>query len=113
MVVERRQYERNDLKYFARVYNRKLGRLIGYLVNITPIGMMVVSEKPIDPGAMVGLQIEFPESIDCASQLDLEAKCVWSKLDHESTFFELGFKLHELHGDQAECIEQIVKRYGF
>jgi hypothetical protein len=112
MGIERRQYERNDLKYFARVYNRKLGRLIGYLVNITPIGVMVVSEKPIDPGAMVGLHIEFPESREVITQLDIDAKCVWSRMDHDSTFFELGFKLRELQDEQVESIEQIVKHYG-
>jgi hypothetical protein len=113
VVIERRQLERNDLRYFARVYNRKLGRLIGYLVNITPIGAMVVSEKPIDPGAMVGLRIEFPEKKESISYLDLDAKCVWSRVDNDSTFFELGFKLRDIQDDQAESIEQIVKHYGF
>jgi PilZ domain len=110
--MERRQYERNDLRFFARVYNRKLGRLIGYLVNITPMGVMVVSEKPIDPGASVGLRIELPESIADTPHLDLDAKCVWSRMDSESTFFELGFKLREIRDDQAHSIEQIVNRYG-
>jgi hypothetical protein len=113
MEKERRQYARNELKYFARVYNRKIGRLIGYLVNINPIGVMVISEKPIDPGASVGLHIDFSESLDCAPNLDLDAKCVWSRPDKESEFFELGFKLPDLREEQVRCIEQIVKRYGF
>jgi hypothetical protein len=113
VVIERRQYERSDLKYFGRVYNRKLGRLIGYLVNITPTGVMVVSERPIDPGAVVGLRIEFPESKGSTLQLDLDAKCVWSRMDNDSVFFELGFKLGDIQDAQAESIKQIVRCYGF
>lgn len=113
MVVERRQYERNDLKYFARVYNRKLERLIGYLVNITPKGLMIVSEKPIDQGAIVGLRIALPESINDVAHLDLDAQCVWSKLDDESKFYKLGFKLRDIQSDQKESIDHIVRQYGF
>jgi hypothetical protein len=112
VVIERRQYERSDLKYFARVYNRKLGRLIGYLVNITPVGVMIVSEKPIDPGAEVGLQIEFSDDRESTMHLNLDAKCVWSRLDNDSVFFELGFKLSDIKGNEAESIAKIVRRYG-
>lgn len=112
MVVERRQFERSDLKYFARVYHRRLGRLIGYLVNITPSGVMVVSDKPIDPGAIVELQIELPSHDDSALQLYLDAECVWSRTDPDSDYFELGFKICDVQHDQIELIQQIIIRYG-
>lgn len=112
-MVERRQYKRNNLKFFARVYNRKLERLFGYLVNITPKGMMIVSEKPIDPGASVALRIEFPESANTVTHLDVDAQCIWSKLDDETMFYELGFKLRELHSDQKESIDHVISHYGY
>lgn len=110
---ERRQYKRNNLKYFARVYNRKLERLFGYLVNITHKGMMIVSEKPIDPGAIVALRIELPDSVNSVIYLDIDAQCVWKNLDDESKFYELGFKLRELHSEQKESIDHVISHYGF
>lgn len=113
MVFERRQYKRSDLKYFAHVYNRKLNRLIGYLVNITPNGMMVVTDKPIDPDAIVELYVEFTESKVSPLRIDLNARCVWSKVDPDSGYCELGFRLCDIQDDQAKSIEQIIKRFGF
>lgn len=74
---------------------------------------MIVSEKPIEPGAVVDLRIELPESIDSSSHLDVNAVCVWSRMDDESSFYEVGFKLQNLEEAQQESIDYVVSQYGF
>ncbi len=46
---ERRKIKRRHLLYFGRVYDETARKLLGYLVDITESGFMLLSEEPILP----------------------------------------------------------------
>ena len=49
--------------FYSRVFDRKTGKLLGYLGNITIEGVMVISEEPISKGENYKLRMDLPEYI--------------------------------------------------
>src|SRR3990167_5248327 len=46
-IHEKRVIKRHQLRYYLKVYNRKTGKPIGYIVNISTEGMRLVSHIPL------------------------------------------------------------------
>ncbi|MCH8198761.1 MAG: hypothetical protein IIA54_01670, partial [Chloroflexi bacterium] len=47
---DRRNLERQDLVYYLRAFDRSNEQLLGYVANISTGGVMLIGEKPIEPG---------------------------------------------------------------
>ena len=110
---ERRKFKRRYLMYYSRIFNRKNGSVIGYLVDITPEGAMIISEEPIKPGENFRLRMDLPEDISTKASLDFEARSVWCKPDIDPHFYGTGFQISGLKDEDVQLIERMVQEYGF
>jgi hypothetical protein len=45
---EKRKLKRRHLIYYLRVFEKNTDTLLGYLVDITPEGIMIMSESPVE-----------------------------------------------------------------
>jgi hypothetical protein len=113
MGAERRRFKRRYLMYYSRVYNRQTGDVIGYMVDLTPEGAMIISEEPIEVGKDFRLRIDMPEEISQKASLDFEAKSVWCKPDIDPHFFGTGFYINNLPEQDINLIERMIQEYGF
>lgn len=110
---ERRKLKRRYLMYYSRVFDRKDGRLLGYLSDITPEGAMLISEEPITPGIVYRLRMDLPEEDFNKAHMSFEAHCIWSKPDVHPQFYMSGFQLINIPGDDVQIIERMIQEYGF
>jgi hypothetical protein len=110
---ERRRIQRRYLVYYLRVFDRQADELLGYLINISPKGAMLMSEKPIPVNTQYRLRMVLPAEILQSRHLDFEGLSVWSRKDATSEFFETGFQLLSPSWDGMMVIEQLVDDYGF
>ena len=110
---DRRKYKRRDLMYYSRVFDRRTGRVIGYIVDITPEGTMIISENPIEPDFQFRLRMDLPENISSRGFIDFEARSVWCKPDMDPNFWATGFQLTQIQPESIELIERMVAEYGF
>lgn len=109
---DRRKVERKPLVAYTQVYDLYGGQLLGSLAEITPLGIMVIGDRPLAKNTNVTLAIEVPdlEGIK-ASRMVIPARVVWSDVDISPNFFNVGFEFLEVKPEQAHIIEAIMKEY--
>ena len=113
MMEERRKIKRRYLMFYSRVYDRKSGRLIGHLSDLTREGAMIIGEEPVEPGQLFNLSMDLPEDIFGKPLLFFEAKSIWCKPDVDPAFYVSGFHVEKITPADVEIIERIVESYGF
>ena len=114
MSDERRKLERKFLVVYSRVFDRKTGKVIGYLSDLTVKGAMVISEHHLENGETYQLRIDLPESSEFnKDHLDINAKSVWSKPDIDPVFFNTGFEFGEIDPGDANIIQRMIELYEF
>lgn len=111
---ERRKSKRRFIMYYTRVFDRSTGAVLGYLIDLSPQGAMVVSEEPFVAHKLYRLRMDVPEEFEIRACLDFEAVCVWSRTDTaDPRFYESGLHLQEVPGEDVALIERIIQEYGF
>ncbi|MEA2008582.1 MAG: PilZ domain-containing protein [Chloroflexota bacterium] len=110
---EHRKLERRHIMFYSRVFNRKTGRLLGHLENITPEGAMIISEEPLRTDYAYSLSISLPGDIYPKQALNFEAQSIWCKPDIDPNFYNTGLQLLDLSEEDIAIVEQIIEDYGF
>ncbi len=110
---ERRHQKRKHLVYFLQVFNRETETFLGNLVDITPEGLMLTSQHPIEPGQQLRLRMDIQFMARDNIHLDFEAVSRWSRNDLDPQFYDTGLKLQNLDENQRSIIEQLIKEMAF
>ena len=108
---ERRKLERRHIMFYSRIFDRKTGKLLGYLGNITTDGVMVISEEPLRCDQDYKLRLDLPEDLYQQPVLNLDAHSLWCQTDIDPNFFNTGFRLLGLEEMDRAIIEQILVDY--
>ena len=106
--IERRQ-KRWHLVYYLRVFESHSGDLLGYLVDVTTEGMMLMSEKALPLHQSFDLQMEVPTDDKTKNNLiRLKAFSLWSKQDVNPHYQDTGFKLIEPTAFAVSAISELI-----
>jgi len=111
--TERRKLKRRHLLYYLRVYNAQTGRLLGHLVDISPGGVMVMSQCRRRIGRTVTLRMVLPNQPRRMKVVEFEATTKWCRRDVNPDFWDTGFETTKLTRKQAAALETLVEDYGF
>ena len=109
---ERRKEVRKYLTYFSRVIDRDTGLLLGYLVDLTTGGALMVSSMPIKTDVVFNLRVDMPEGFSPQGQLELQAKSIWSQPDTDPEFYRTGLQLMEVRPTDLVTFERLLSNYG-
>jgi hypothetical protein len=90
---ERRRENRKFLNYFSRVIDRESGTVLGYLVDLTTGGALLVGNYPLGPNTPLQLRIDLPEGRFDQEHLDLEVIAVWCHPDGDPELYRTGLRL--------------------
>jgi len=112
-MTERRKFKRRYLMYYSRVFDLKTGEVLGYLVDLTPEGVMIISEEPIEIGQTYRLRMDLPEGLTAKTSLDFEAQSIWCKADIDPHFYGTGFQISQVAQEDIDLIERMIQEYGF
>jgi hypothetical protein len=110
---EKRRTTRRYLLYYMRVYDVSTRQQIGNLVDITPRGIMVVSDHEIEVGQVSRLKMELTAEVAEKSFMEFSVKSKWCKPDINPHMFNTGFEILDLQPDDAKIILRIVDEFGF
>lgn len=113
MQEERRKFKRRYIMYYSRVFDRRTGRVIGYIVDLTPEGALIISEEPIAPGTNFRMRMDMPEDITNKGYLSFEARSIWCQRDVDPNFWDIGVQLIHIEPDDIALIERMIAEYGF
>jgi c-di-GMP-binding flagellar brake protein YcgR len=108
---EKRKRKRRYPIYYIRVFNQSDNSLIGRLVNYSPGGMMLVSEKPVKINTDYQFRMELPPAISNRKEVTLEAKSVWCDLNHNPDFYDTGYKFNNIPEDVRRTIDKVFQGF--
>ena len=112
-MVEKRKTKRRYLLYYMRVYDVTTRQQIGNLVDITPRGIMVVSEHPILKGQVTRLRMELTADVSDRPFMEFSVRSRWCKPDINPNMYNTGFEILQLPPEDAKIILRIIKEFGF
>lgn len=112
-MTEKRIFKRKHLIYFLKVMERVTDRLVGFMVDLTPEGVMIMSESPIEVEKICQFKILLPTDTNRKKYLTLDAKSKWCKKENSANFYDTGFELINISSDSSKKIENIIKRLCF
>ena len=114
MASERRKLERKYLVIYSRVFDRKSGKILGYLGDMTPEGAMIIGEHRIEPGREMELRFDLPELLELErDHLDLHAQSIWCNPDVDPSFVNTGFHFLNLDAQDLRIVEMLIDLYEF
>ena len=109
---ERRKQDRRILTFFSRVIDRTNERLIGYLVDMTTDGALIVGNMPLKVNTNILLRIDLPESYGDQQQLEIEARAIWCSPDEDPDLYRTGMQLIHIENADQEVLERLISEYG-
>jgi hypothetical protein len=110
---DKRKIDRRFLHYYMRVYDAASRQQIGNLVDITPHGMMLVSEHPLPQGQTTRLQVELTEEVADKPFMEFSAYSKWSEPDIIPNMYNTGFEILDLTPEDSGIIQHIIEEFGF
>jgi len=110
---DKRKVKRRYLLYYARVYDAANRQQIGNLVDITPIGAMILSPNPIPEGQRMRLRIELSDDVANKPYMDLPVRTKWHRPDLDPSKYDIGFEIESISEEDVGIIKRIVEIYGF
>ena len=110
---DKRKIDRRFLLYYMRVYDTATRQQIGNLVDITPQGIMVVSEHPLPEGQTTRLRMELTEDVSEKPFMEFAATSKWSEPDIIPNMYNTGFEILDLTPEDSRIIHHIIDEFGF
>jgi hypothetical protein len=113
MSQENRKEHRRHIIYYLQILEPESKKVIGRLVDITSIGIMIISEMALEPGKEFALQIALPEEFQEDRHIDLIGESVWCHKDVNPDYYAIGFKIEPPNEAAAGLIQKLIDEYGF
>ena len=113
---EHRKEPRKKLMAFTPVSDAKNGNLLGYVGNLTLLGVMVIGEHPIEVNREMLVTIEFPNNLTdvITSNITLHARVAWCRQDDPSAQnYSIGFEFTDATPTHTKIFQAILERYQF
>ena len=112
-IREKRTIKRHHLSYYLKVYNRKTGKPIGYVVNISTEGLRLVSHIPLLTHSVFQFRIKLPREIKGERNIDFDALSCWCRPDVSPDCFDTGFKIVEAPESLLNLVEGLTQYFSF
>ncbi len=112
-MAERRKTKRRYLLYYGRVYDETAQKQLGYLVDITENGFMLLSEEPMPIGETMHLKLELTMDINKGPWMNFTAKSLWCEADISPDRYNCGFEIVEIKPKDIKIIRDIIETYSF
>ncbi|MCD4828334.1 MAG: PilZ domain-containing protein [Candidatus Cloacimonetes bacterium] len=105
--------ERASLTYYPTIRNLRDDTELGHLIDLSPEGMKMLSEKPVKTDTYYHLSIDVRSDKGLSRELAVEAKSLWSKRDINPDFYDTGFTFHNLTAAAHKIIARLMREYPF
>ena len=105
-------YSREKKKYsgkFFSIHNGTDNEFVGYLIDISSEGMMILSKRVFPEGEALRLRINLPQEIKGSDELMVEARSVWCERDTNPEYHRIGFSFTFTFPHHNDVIELLFK----
>ena len=109
---EQRNLKRQNFIIDLEVIDMESNQIIGDVGDITPEGLMLVSEQPIEESKRFKFKIAFPEDAEIKMQIEFEAESIRCVRTIHESIFTTGFKIENPDSENLLSINKMIKRYA-
>ncbi|MDR0362127.1 MAG: PilZ domain-containing protein [Planctomycetota bacterium] len=103
-----RRMRRHYLIYYLRVFDRDTGAILGHLVDITPKGIMILRDSPIEVGNKYSLRLRWRNSVGRLQVAEFEGECKWCRPDVNPDFYGAGFAISAASDEHVKAIAELI-----
>ena len=103
-MTENRREKRTEIKNTVTVLNDENGYDLGILVNISPQGLGIKGEVEHHIGDEFEMILILDKAIFGAKRIFVDAKCVWTRADTDSSSYLSGFEFTHVSSEDANII---------
>jgi len=111
-VTERRRSKRRHLVYYLKVFELPAENLLGYMLDISPAGIMLLSDKAMKLQREYFVRMLLPQPISGKDAITFKAACVWSQTDLYLDFYANGFQITKITQEDAKIIEDLIQHFS-
>lgn len=108
---ERRQHDRKTSDKLLEIIDVNSNQRLGYLVDLSAEGMMVISGEPFQMNNVYQMLIRVPEGSPFFGDIEFGAESLWSDKAHDPQKFWTGFQIIDISDQQAGRIAQLIEGY--
>jgi len=111
---ERRRLPRKYLLIYSRVFDQTLGKLLGYLSDLSERGAMIIAEEPLGVGTVVPLRFDLPDpKIFQTHNLLISARVAHCITDISPDYYDIGLEFLEVTSEQRMILQKMMEVYEF
>lgn len=111
-MMDRRKFTRRHLIFYLRVFDEN-NILLGYLLDISEGGILMMSETEIPEGRKVKLSIKLPKEINEGDTLHFTGLVKRVNKDINENFYDIGIEILEKDKNYTEILHKLVDFCGF
>ncbi len=108
-----RKLHRRHLIYYLKVVEKDTNKPMGYLVDITTEGIMIMSESAVETGRAFEFRILLQTEMSRREFLDFKVESIWCKQSVNMDLYDIGFRLLNVKPHDFKGIEDIIEELGF
>lgn len=113
MESERRKENRRKFTYYMRVLDANTSEVVGYLTEISPLGIQVDCEKPFPIGVNYKLRLDLTTDIANKNNMVINGLTKWCQADKFTpNAYNVGFEVEITARDDAEIFQKMIEKYG-
>lgn len=110
---ERRRFKRRLLVYHLEVFDAESGESVGRMVDITPDGMMLVSNRSTELNSILRLWVDLPSEVLGNKRITFTAKAQWCRHDINPDLFDTGLQFTDISDKSIETIIGLIIDFAF
>ena len=111
---ERRRLPRKYLIIYSRVFDEMVGKLLGYLSDLSEKGAMIIAEEPLPVDTILSVRFDLPDPrIFHAHHLILSVRVAHCNVDISPEFYDIGLEFLDPLPEQKIIIEKMMELYEF
>jgi hypothetical protein len=112
-IQERRKLKRKSLTYYMLVLDANSREMVGHLVDLTPKGLMMDSQKPLPLEREYHLRLDTMPDVADKNYIKFTARTKWCLPDVvEPYLYDIGFSITDIAQHDAEIIRKIAEKYA-
>src|SRR6266498_1330573 len=113
MAAERRRQKRRKVTYYMPVVDANTLQVVGYLTDISALGIRVDSKKPLTLNASYRLRLDLSQEMANKTFMVFNGRSKWCQMDRlEPNTYNVGFEVSVFSRDDTDIFQRIYDRYG-
>ncbi len=110
--MDRRKYTRRHLIFYLRIFDEN-DVLIGYLLDISEGGILMMSETEIPEGKQLKLKLKLPKELNEGDNLRFTGIVKRISKDLNENFYDIGLQILEKDKEYGQILQKLIEFCGF